>query len=454
MPALDGVRSDGLNLPYSLEAEQAVLGSVLMEPGSLNQVADILRPDDFYLPEHQAVYRVMCEKLMASQTIDFVTVLEALKSEGFFAGEEGKAYLLRLAQMVPSISNIGNYARIVREKHDVRSLIQAAREIMDDAMDPGVDPSLLLDSAEQKIYDIRQGRQPGGLVSIREVLASNYELFNKLASDERDQFVGLSSGISALDEITTGLNRSDLIIVGARPGMGKTSFALNLARNVAVQKGKTVAFFSLEMSREQLVNRLLSTEARVSSKKLRVGNLTPDEWGRIAAASNILCQAPMYFDDTSSITVPEMKARLRRMKHLDFVCIDYLQLMQSARRIDNRVQEVTEITRNLKIMAKELNVPLMVCAQLSRATEKQQNHRPALADLRESGSIEQDADQVLFLYRDEYYKNEKEDPGAVESNTSEVIVAKNRHGELGTVKLAWFGEFTQFTSLEMHQSER
>ena len=220
----------------------------------------------------------MCEKLMASQTIDFVTVLEALKSEGFSpvrreglsapAGTDGSLDF-QYRELCPYCA----------EKHDVRSLIQAAREIVDDAMDPGVDPSLLLDSAEQKIYDIRQGRQPGGLVSIREVLASNYELFNKLASDERDQFVGLSSGISALDEITTGLNRSDLIIVGARPGMGKTSFALNLARNVAVQKGKTVAFFSLEMSREQLVNRLLSTEARVSSKKLRVGNLTPDEWG-------------------------------------------------------------------------------------------------------------------------------------------------------------------------------
>ncbi len=445
--------NDGLNLPYSLEAEQAVLGSVLLDPQSINNVADVLRSEYFYLPEHQAIYRVMSTMMMESKAIDFVTVLEALKAEGFFAGEEGKAYLLKLAQMVPSISNIQNYARIVREKFDVRMLIQTAREIMDDAMDPGNEPSMLLDSAEQKIYDIRQGRQAGGLVSIRDVLASNYEIFNKLASNERNEFVGIPSGISALDEITTGLNRSDLIIVGARPGMGKTSFALNLARNVAVVQNKTVAVFALEMSREQLVNRLLSSEAKVSSKKLRVGNLTPEEWGRIAAASGILCKAPMYFDDTSNITVPEMKARLRRLKKVDFVVIDYLQLMQSAKRIDNRVQEVTEITRSLKIMAKELHIPLMVCAQLSRGTEKQTNHRPALADLRESGSIEQDADQVMFLYRDEYYKNEKDDPTSVETGTSEVIVAKNRHGELGTVKLAWFGEFTQFTSLEMHRSE-
>ena len=449
----DGGGYDELNLPYSLEAEQAVLGAILIDPQCINQVADALRPEYFYLPEHQAVYRVMSLKMMESQVIDFVTVLESLKAEGFFAGEEGKAYLLKLAQMVPSISNIGNYARIVREKYDVRMLIKAAREIVDDAMDPGIEPSVLLDSAEQKIYDIRQGRQAGGLVPIQEVLASNYEMFNKLASDDRGEFVGIPSGISALDDITTGLNRSDLIIVGARPGMGKTSFALNLARNVAVKQKMTGAFFALEMSREQLVNRLLSSEAKVSSKKLRVGNLTPEEWGRIAAASSILCKAPMYFDDTSNITVPEMKARLRRLKKVDFVVIDYLQLMQSARRIDNRVQEVTEITRSLKIMAKELHIPLMVCAQLSRGTEKQANHRPALADLRESGSIEQDADQVLFLYRDEYYKNEKEDPTQVEAGTSEVIVAKNRHGELGTVKLAWFGEFTQFTSLEMHRSE-
>ncbi len=453
MANTEALYGDGLNLPYSLEAEQAVLGSILIEPESINQVADLLRPEYFYLPEHQSIFRVMSAKMMESQTIDFVTVLESLKSEGFFSGEEGKAYLLKMAQLVPSISNITHYARIVKEKHDVRSLIKAAREIVEDAMDPGVDAGMLMDAAEQKIYDIRQGRHQGGLVPIQDVLASNYEIFNKLASNERDQFVGIPTGISTLDEITTGLNRSDLIIVGARPGMGKTSFALNLARNVAVKQNKGVAFFNLEMSREQMVNRLLSSEARVSSKKLRVGNLTPDEWGRIAAASGILCKAPIYLDDTASITVPEMKARLRRQKDIAFVVVDYLQLMNPPKRVENRVQAVSEITRSLKVMAKELNIPLLVCAQLARTTEKQANHRPALSDLRESGSIEQDADQVLFLYRDEYYRNEKEDPAAVEVGTSEVIVAKNRHGELGTVKLAWSGEFTQFTALEMHRNE-
>ncbi len=444
--------ADGLNLPYSLEAEQAVLGSILIDANSLNQVADFLRPEHFYLPEHQAVYRVMSVKMMESKTIDFVTVLESLKSEGFFAGEDGKAYLLKMAQLVPSVSNITHYAKIVKEKYDVRSLITVSREIIEDAMDPGIEAGVLMDSAEQKIYNIRQGRQQGGLMPIRDVLASNYEIFTKMASGDRDQFVGIPTGISSLDEITTGLNRSDMIVVGARPGMGKTSFALNIARNVAINQNRGVAFFNLEMSREQMVNRLLSSEARVSSKKLRVGNLTPDEWGRIAVASSILCKAPIYLDDTASITVPEMKARLRRQKDVSFVVIDYLQLMKSPTRIDNRVQEVTEITRGIKIMAKELNIPIMVCAQLARTTEKQANHRPALADLRESGSIEQDADQVMFLYRDEYYKNEKDDPTSVETGTSEVIVAKNRHGELGTVKLAWLGEFTQFTSLEMHHN--
>lgn len=444
---------DELNMPYSLEAEQAVLGAVLMEADCINQVADKLRPEHFYLPEHQAIYGIMLSKMLESKAIDFVTVLESLQTERFFTGDEGKNYLLKLAQIVPSIANIDNYARIVREKYDVRALIHASREIMSDAMDPATDTSLLLDSAEQKIFNIRQDRHQGGLMPIQDVIASNYEMYNKLNSDERDLYVGIPTGISSLDEYTTGLNRSDLIIVGARPGMGKTSFALNIARNVAVQQNRCVAVFNLEMSREQMVNRFLSSEARVSSKKLRTGNLTPDEWGRMAYASSTLCKAPIYLDDTASITVPEMKARLRRLKDVGFVVIDYLQLMHSPKKTDNRVQEVSEITRSLKIMAKDLNIPIMVCAQLARGTEKQSNHRPALADLRESGSIEQDADQVLFLYREEYYKNEKADPAAVETGTSEVIVAKNRHGELGTVPLAFQGEFTQFSALEIHRNE-
>ena len=440
--------NDGLGLPYSLEAEESVLGAVLVDPDQINQIADVLKPEHFYIPEHRLIYAAMMAKMVRNERIDFVTILESLKSEGFFASEDGKAYLLKLAKSVPFISNLPNYAKIVREKYEARCLIKAAREITEMAMDPSTDYEELLDMSEERIYNIRQGRQTGGLLPIHQVIASNYEMFQKLASDERDQYVGIPTGISDLDAVTSGLNRSDLIIVGARPGMGKTSFALNVARNVAMQ-GKVVAFFNLEMSREQMVNRLLSSEARVSSQKLRTGNLTGDEWGRIAAAGSALCQAPIYLDDTASITVPEMKARLRRVPNLGFVVIDYLQLMHSAKRTDNRVQEVSEITRSLKIMAKELNVPIMVCAQLSRGTEKQANHRPALADLRESGSIEQDADQVLFLFRPEYYNNNDQDPtAAAPASIAEVIVAKNRHGELRTVELAWTGEFTQFTSLD------
>jgi len=442
--------NDGLGLPYSLEAEQSVLGAILLEPEQINTVADTLKAEHFYLPEHRSIYAVMLQKMNLNQQIDLVTVLEALKSEGFFSSEDGKTYLLKLANLVPFISNLPNYAKIVRDKYEARCLIKAAREITEAAMDPSSESRELLDTAEEKIFNIRQGRQTGGLMPLKDVLTSNFEMFHKLTDPaQRSQFIGIPTGISALDEVTSGLNRSDLIIVGARPGMGKTSFALNVARNVAVQQNRVVAFCNLEMSREQMVNRLLSTEARIPSTKLRTGNLTADEWSRLTMTASNLCNAPIFLDDTPSITVPEMKARLRRLPNLGFVVVDYLGLMKSGQKTENRVQEVGDITRSLKVMAKELDVPIMVCAQLSRGPEKQANHRPALADLRESGSIEQDADQVLFLYRPEYYNSGDQDPTATGGpSIAEVIVAKNRHGELRTVELAWAGEFTQFTSLD------
>ena len=430
-----------------------MLGSVLMDSSCISRVADILRPEHFYLPEHQIVYRVMLEKMMASQVIDFVTVLEAVKADEFFAGEEGKQYLFKMAQIVPAISNIEHYARIIRNKFDARALMKAAREIMENAADPDTDPKWLMESAAQKIYDISQGRQSGGLTPLNECLASSYEMLSKLTSPERERYVGIPTGLPTLDAITTGLNRANLIIVGARPGMGKTSFALNLARNVALKQNRKVAFFNLEMSKEEMVNRLLSAEARVSGKKLRTGMLSTDEWTRIADAAGVLCKIPLYLDDTAAITVPEIKARLMREGDVSFVVIDYLGLMKSAEKAENRVQEVSKITRDLKVMAKELDIPVMACAQLSRGPEKQAtNHRPGLSDLRDSGSIEQDADQVLFLYREEYYKGQTDDPTNVETGTSEVIVAKNRHGDLGTVKMAFAGEFTQFSELEVHQN--
>ena len=436
--------TEGLNLPYSLEAEQAVLGSILIEPNTINEVADKLKAEHFYLPEHQAIYRVMIAKMMNSEIIDFVTVLEALKSDGFFSREEGKTYLLKLAQSVPSIGNVERYAVMVREKADVRHLIGAARFILKEAMDASVDFEVLLDDAEQRVYDIRQGRFEGGLTPIADTIASNYEKYNIMSNpEERAALVGIPTGMESLDQITTGLNRSDLIVIGARPGVGKSTFVLNVARNVAVEQHRTVAVFNLEMSKEQMVNRMLSSEARVSGKKLRVGNLTPAEWNRIAVAASVLSSAPIYLDDTPSITAQDMKARLRRIPNLGAVFIDYLQLMRSSIKTDNRVQEVSEITRSLKILAKELNVPIVVCAQLTRASEKQR--RPSLTDLRESGSIEQDADQVLFLYRDEMHLEQAKDPTQVEIGTGEIIVGKHRHGELGTVKMNFSGEFTKFT---------
>ncbi len=447
--------ADSLQLPYSLEAEQSVLGCILMQPDCLNDVMDSLRADHFYLPEHQAIYRVMVQKSLQQQAIDLVTVAEALKADGFFSTQDGRSYLFRLAQTVPSIANVGTYARIVREKAQVRQLITAARGVIDQAMDPGCDPGMLLDFAEQQIYDIREGRSTGAVRPINEVLSEAFETYTRLTSPERDLYAGISTGIQALDNLTTGLNRSDLIIVGARPGMGKTSFALNIAAHVADAEKRKVIIFNLEMSCEQMVNRFVSSYGRVSGSKLRTGHLSEEEWNRIASAGQLLCQLPIYLDDSAAITVPEMMSRVRRIRDVGLVVVDYLQLMQLADRRagENRTQEVSQITRSLKIMAKQLNVPVLVCAQLSRATERQSNHRPTLADLRESGSIEQDADQVLFLYRDEYYRSEKEDPEDAEVGTCEVIVAKNRHGELGTVKLAWEGEYTTFTGIDYQHHE-
>jgi len=310
---------------------------------------------------------------------------------------------------------------------------------------------MLLESAEQKIYEIRQGREIGGLTHIREVLT--HETIDRLErlTDPltRSDFVGIPCGISGLDKMLTGLNKSDLIIVGARPGMGKTSFALNIARNVVLQQNKTVCFFSLEMTREQLAQRLLSSEAHIKSDKLRTGELDNSEWIRIAKASDLLANCNIYLDETSGLMVPEMKAKLRRMKHVDLVVIDYLGLMRSASKSENRVQEVSEITRNLKNLAKELRVPIVCCAQLSRGTEtKGKSHHPQLSDLRDSGSIEQDADIVLFLYREVYYQADAKDVEEININDAECIVAKNRHGETGTVKLYWEGEFTRFTTQE------
>lgn len=439
-------------LPYSVEAEQSVLGAVIIDPQSIEQIAGQIKPEYFYIPQHREIYKTLENMFQLSRSIDYVTLLERLKDSGTYDEAGGKAYITQLAQMVPSSANILTYAAIVRERYYTRSLILAAQNIIKDANENIVDTNRLLDSAEQRIFEIRQGRDISGLTHIKDVIeGETYDRLTKITDPEtKDDYVGIPTGIGDLDKVITGLNKSDLIILGARPGMGKTSFALNIARNVA-QRGKTVCFFSLEMSRDQLAQRLLSNEASIPSTKLRTGELEPEEWTRLGIAGQHLSEMNIYVDETSGITVPEMKAKLRRMKKVDLVIIDYLGLMQSAKRTENRVQEVSDITRNLKIMAKDLKVPVITCAQLSRGTEaKGKSHRPALADLRESGSIEQDADIVLFLYRDTYYDSEKSDgEDRSDPNKSECIVAKNRHGELTTVELHWDGQFTRFTSQDV-----
>ena len=441
--------ADG-QLPYNLEAEQSVLGAVLVDPSCFPLVLENLRPEVFYRPQHQQMFEVMTAMFNMGETLDFITILDAVKREGVFqTDEDAKIYLTNLVQVVPSSANVEAYCRIVQEKYYVRRLILASREIIDMAQDAQSESELLLDSAEQRIFEIRQGRNTGAFKHVRTAIIETYETLQRLSGDERDKYKGLSTGYPALDRVITGLNKSDLILIAARPGMGKTSLALNIAENVATKSDKTVAIFSLEMSSEQLAQRLLSSQASIEGKALRTGELSGDDWTRIAMASQALSKADIYLDDTPGITIGEMKAKLRRLKKVDLVIIDYLQLMSSGRRIENRVQEVSELTRNLKIMAKELDVPVITLSQLSRGPESRSDHKPMLSDLRESGSIEQDADIVLLLYREDYYARED----AEERNVANCDVAKNRHGEVGVVKLGWDNRYTRFTNLEFSRTE-
>ncbi len=442
---------DNVGMPFSLDAEQAVLGSVILDGSCMEQVMVHLKPDHFYLPQHRALYAAMVNMYTNSTSIDVVTLLEAMRSESIYDEAGSKTYIYQLAQIVPSIANVETYAKIVREKYYIRALITASKEIIDSASDGQADANLLLDAAEQRIYNIRQGKEIAGPMLLKNIIVGDvYDHLHKITGPDREQYLGTPMGLSELDRMTTGLNKSDLIIVGARPGMGKTSFALCIARNVSLQSRKKVVFFSLEMNKDQIAQRVLAAEAGISSAKMRSGELDGDDWVKLAKAAGVLAECNLYFDDTTNITVPEMKARVRRMKDVDLIIIDYLQLMKTGTKSDNRVQEVSEITRSLKLMAKDLNIPVITCAQLSRNTESRgKSHKPQLADLRESGSIEQDADIVMMLYRNDYYNADMEEEiDEVDRNTAEVILAKNRHGEVGSVLLHWEPQFTRFTTRE------
>lgn len=428
-------------MPFSLEAEQSLLGSILIKPACLDDLVAVIKADDFYLPEHSQIFTAMQSMYLKSKNIDVVTLIEELVQSGTYDEAGGREYLKLVAEAVPAAVNAMDYAKIVRDKAVLRQLVEAGEDIAEAAYAGDDDTEALVEYAEGKVFRIAEGRENKSFVHIRDALVQVYDRLTKLSQDP-DALRGTPTGFSALDNVIVGMGDSDLVLIGARPGMGKTSFAMNIATEAAIKTKKTVCVFSLEMSAEQLANRMLSSEAQIDSYKMRSGELSGEDWNAIAHASSRLSETDILIDDTPGISVTAMKSKLRRVKNLGLVLIDYLQLMQGDRRNDNRVQEVGDISRGLKLLAKELGVPVVCCAQLSRGPENRPDKRPMLSDLRDSGAIEQDADIVLFLYRDEYYKDSTTD-----QSVAEVIVAKNRHGSLDKVKLGWLGRYTKFTNL-------
>ncbi len=439
-------------LPHSVEAEQAVLGSMLIDPRCVSEVIDKLRTDDFYIRQNKEIYETIYSMFNYSLTIDPVTVLESMKQNGYYDENQSRGYMLQLMDTTPTAANVGEYIEIIKDKTLLRRVAETAGELTAMIQEGTATGQDILEAAEQRVYAIRQGRAARGLIPISDVIIDVYDRLEELASSDR-AIPGLSTGLRDLDRAISGLNNSDLILLAARPGMGKTSMALNILLDAGKKSGKKVAFFSLEMSREQLALRLISSECFVDNKKLVTGKLSDQDWESVAAAADSLNRSTILIDDDSNITVADILAKCRRVEDLGLIVIDYLQLMQSAggksnTRGENRQQIVSDISRSLKIMAKDLNVPVLCLSQLSRANESRQDKRPMLSDLRESGAIEQDADIVLFLYREGYYNADTENP-----NLAECIIAKNRHGETGKVELQWTPEFTTFTDMEWRREE-
>lgn len=436
--------------PQSLEAEQALLGSILIDSRCVTDVIGVVRPEDFYLQQNKEIFRAIYTMFNFSETIDPVTVLEKMRELGVYH-DNSRDYVLQLMEITPTAANAKRYAGIVRDKAMLRGLGQAASDIHEMVHDGVGTPGEMLESAEQKIYALRKGERGDSLEHIGTVLHKVFDRLTELSQSD-SAIPGLSTGLRDLDMKINGLNKSDLLLVAARPAMGKSAFALNLAVNVAKKYKKTVAVFNLEMSREQLALRLLASEGFLDMQKLATGKLSEEEWNKLCMASSSLSQTDIRIDDNPTVTVADINAKCRRLDNLGLVVIDYLQLMNGSGYGkgggENRVTVVGEISRALKIMAKELNVPVICLSQLSRAVESRNDKRPILSDLRESGAIEQDADVVMFLYRDEYYHEDTEDKGL-----AECIVAKNRHGETGTVKMQWFGPYQTFTDREWRHAE-
>ena len=436
-------------VPQSLEAEQAVLGSILIDSRCVADVVGIIKPEDFYLKQNKEIFETIYTMFNYSQTIDPVTVLDKMKELGCYQ-DNSRDYILQLMEITPTAANVVRYAGIVRDKAMLRGLGQAADDISDMVQSQVGTPAEMLESAEKKIYALRKGERGDSLEHIGTVLHRVFDNLTELSQSD-SLIPGLSTGLRDLDMKINGLNKSDLLLVAARPAMGKSAFALNIGMNVAKKYKKTVAIFNLEMSREQLVMRLLASESFIDMQKLATGKLSEEEWTKLSMAASSLSQTDVRIDDNPTVTVADINAKCRRLDNLGLIVIDYLQLMQGSgygKNNENRVVVVGEISRSLKIMAKELNVPVVCLSQLSRAVESRTDKRPILSDLRESGAIEQDADSVMFLYRDEYYHENSEDKGL-----AECIVAKNRHGETGTVKLQWFGPYQTFADREWKHAE-
>ena len=438
-------------MPHSLEAEQAALGAMLIDADCIKDVMDKLQPEDFYIKQNRDVFETIYTMFSFSKPIDGVTVAEEMQKNGTYDDQTTRSYLVQLMEITPTSANVMEYVAIIRDKALLRGLAKAAGEITSMVQEGLGEAGAILEAAEQKVYAVRRGRSAQELVPVAQLIKPFLDQLNELASG-KSGLPGLPSGFSAVDAKIHGLNRSDLILLAARPGVGKSSFALNMALNVAKQSGKTVAVFSLEMSKEQLLVRMMASEALVDLTKLMTGRLSASDWGKLTQAARTMRQADVRIDDNPMLTAADMNAKCRRLENLGLVVIDYLQLMSSSGGKgyagENRQQAVSDISRMLKIMAKELNVPVICLSQLSRANEKREDKRPMLSDLRDSGAIEQDADIVMFLYREDYYKEDTES-----KNIAECIVAKNRHGETGKVPLRWSPEYTTFSTIEMRFDE-
>ena len=431
--------------PFSVEAEQSVLGSVLIDPECIMGLIEIISASDFYIPEHGEIFDAMCELFNKNRSIDLVTLIDMLTERGGYSADECKRYVGVIAAVVPSAANVKDYARIVHDKAVLRALIDASEEISENAYSARGEVKYILDDAEQKIFNLSRASDTKKFVSIKEALVEAFNQLDKVRTDP-EAAAGIKTGYADLDRAIVGLTPGDMVVIGARPGMGKTSFAMNIATNVAKETKKTVCIFSLEMTTAQLAARMLASEALIDSYAMRSGKISGSDYDHLAKAAADLSSCDIQIDDTASITVTQMKAKLRRMKNLGLVIVDYLQLMQSDKKAENRVNEVGEVSRGLKLLAKELSVPVICCAQLSRPPKTNENARPGLSDLRESGQIEQDADIVMFLHGD-YAKAD------AQSSEATLIISKNRHGSNGDVRLGWMGQYTKFVNSQTNYQD-